>query len=236
MAVPRPVLLALLGVALCAAAFLATRGAQDPGGSVTAVPTPAPTVPAPGAKHAGPKATHTGPKANHAAPKSHTPPVKHLPRSQPKPQPEQPKQSAPTQPAAPSVGATLAAVQAGADSMTNPDAYRNAPEAPKPKLSLEARVKGALDHGHAVVFLFTKPGAADDTGTRQSVATLHGMRRVMVVKAGLKDLTKFRPVLAGAGVSQIPSVVIVHKGDSGRLIEGYVDPGTLRQNVADALR
>src|SRR3954447_26242779 len=100
MAVPRPVLLALLGVALCAAAFLATRGAQDTGGSVTAVPTPAPTAPAPKATHAGPKAKHAGRKANHAAPQSHKPPVKHLPRSQPKPQPEQPKHSAPTKPAA----------------------------------------------------------------------------------------------------------------------------------------
>src|SRR4051812_44267537 len=46
MAVPRPVLLALLGVALCAAALLATRGARDPGGAVTSVPTQAPVKPA----------------------------------------------------------------------------------------------------------------------------------------------------------------------------------------------
>src|SRR5919205_188999 len=53
MAVPRPVLLALLGVALCAAAFLATRGARDPGGAITSVPTPAPATPAvKPAKHA----------------------------------------------------------------------------------------------------------------------------------------------------------------------------------------
>src|SRR5918997_3118361 len=45
MAVPRPVLLALLGLALCAAAFLATRGAQDPGGEITVAPTPAPVAP-----------------------------------------------------------------------------------------------------------------------------------------------------------------------------------------------
>src|ERR671911_276638 len=45
MAVPRPVLLALLGLALLAAAFLSTRGARDPGGAVTAAPAPAPVAP-----------------------------------------------------------------------------------------------------------------------------------------------------------------------------------------------
>ena len=234
MAVPRPVLLALLGVALCAAAFLATRGAHDPGASVTAVPAPAPTPSAPKANHAKPKANHARPKVHHSAPKAHAP------RPQPKPEPRhqakpEPKPVAPTKPANPAVA--LAAVQAGALAVSNPGATKpTAPPAPKPKPSLAARVKSALGRGDAVVFLFTHAGAADDTGTRQSVETLHGMKRVMVVKAGLKDLSRFRPVLAGAGVSQVPSVVIVHKGGDAHLIEGYVDPGTLRQNVADALR
>ena len=217
MAVPRPVLLALLGVALCAAAFLASRGAQDPGGSVTAVP--APTAPAP---HA------SSPQA-----KKHTPPARHQARPKAKPEP---KHSTPTKPVVPGAAA-LAAVSSGAQAVAQPDAA--APKPPTtstPKASLATRVKSALGRGDAVVFLFTRAGAADDTGTRQSVQTLHGMKRVMVVKAGLADLTDFRPVLAGAGVSQVPSVVIVHKGEPGRLIEGYVDAGTLRQNVADALR
>ena len=228
MAVPRPVLLALLGVALCAAALLATRGAHDPGGSVTAMPAPAPTAPAPHQSQ---------------APKKHA--ASHAPKAHAKPQPKhaqpktvQPKHdAAPTGPAAPA--AALAAVTSGAQAMAAPNTSTKptAPQpAPKPKLSLAERVKVALAHGKAVVFLFTRPGAADDTGTRQAVGRLQGMNRVMVVKAGLKDLTEFRPVLAGANVSQIPSVVIVHKGGPGRLIEGYVDAGTLRQNVADALR
>src|SRR3954447_1691226 len=232
MAVPRPVLLALLGVALCAAAFLATRGAQEPGGSVTAVPAPTPTPSAPKAHRSAPKGGHAKPKANHSAPKAHAP------RPQPKPEPKhqakpEPKPVAPTK-AGPAVA--LAAVEAGAQAVTHPGATPTAPPAPKSQPSLAARVKSALGRGDAVVFLFPRAGAADDTGTRQSVETLHGMKRVMVVKAGLKDLSDFRPVLAGAGVSQIPSVVIAHKGGPARLIEGYVDPGTLRQNVADALR
>jgi hypothetical protein len=235
MAVPRPVLLALLGVALCAAAFLATRNAQDPGSSVTAVPAPTPAAPTPKANHAAPKANHAAPKANHAAPKAQAPRGHANPQPAPVAKP-QPKHVAPTKPANPAAVA-LASVQAGAHAVTNPGAPQpTAPTTPKPHPSLAARVKTALGHDKAVVFLFTRRGAADDVGTRQSVHSLARMKRVMVVKAGLKDLVRFRPVLAGAGVSQVPAVVIVHKGTPARLIEGYVDAGTLRQNVADALR
>ena len=38
MTLPRPVLIALLGLALCAAAFLATRSANDTGSAVTTTP------------------------------------------------------------------------------------------------------------------------------------------------------------------------------------------------------
>src|SRR4051794_41615964 len=44
MTLPRPVLIALLGVALCAAAFLATRSASDTNSAVTTV-TPQPQAP-----------------------------------------------------------------------------------------------------------------------------------------------------------------------------------------------
>lgn len=185
MAVPRPVLLALLGLALCAAAFLATRGARQPGGSAV---TAAPVAPAAPAEHAA--------KAKHAV--AAKPAVK-----------------AQAKPAAP----------------PKPEASKLAP-AP----STVASVKQALGRGDAVVFFFSRPGAADDTGTRQAVRALDSRPHVLVVRAGLQDLTAFRPVLSGAGVSQVPAVVVAHAGKPARLIEGYVDPGTLRQTVADALR
>src|SRR2546423_8056118 len=53
MTLPRPVLIAILGLALCAAAFLATRSANDTGSTVTSVPSqPSPIVKHPGAKSA----------------------------------------------------------------------------------------------------------------------------------------------------------------------------------------
>src|SRR3954470_5692409 len=45
MTLPRPVLIAILALALCAAAFLATRSANDTGSAVTSVaPQPTPVV------------------------------------------------------------------------------------------------------------------------------------------------------------------------------------------------
>ena len=189
MAVPRPVLLALLGLALCAAAFMATRGAREPGGSsVTATP----AAPAPAVHKAAPA---TGKAAKDAA------------KSQVH------KAAQPQQHKAPAAKARQTAAQ-----------------------RLVVKVTGALAQHKAVIFFFTRPGAADDTGTRQAVNAVAGNPRVLVVRAGLKDLSTFRPVLSGAGVSQVPAVVVAHAGKPARLVQGYVDPGTLRQTVADALR
>ena len=188
MAVPRPVLLALLGLALCAAAFMATRGAREPGGeSVAGVPaTPAPVV-------------HRSAPAKSQHSKAAAKPGRHAAATR---EPKQP-----------------AAVP-----------HRTAAE------RTAIRVTKALARRDAVVFFFTRAGAADDTGTRRAVKAIRGRPHVMVVRAGLKDLAAFRPVLSGAGVSQVPAVVVAHAGKPARLLEGYVDSGTLRQTVADALR
>jgi hypothetical protein len=180
MAVPRPVLLALLGLAFVVAAFLATRNGQSE--SVTAP---------------GLKATDPG-KAN---------------RSQ-----------APASPAAPAKPAPAA-------------------QKPKPKAAIPADVQkaaDALDANKVLVLLFTKPGAADDTQTRLSARAVQRMEGVVFVQAGIERLAAFRPMLdssaSSLGISQIPATVIVRPGRTAVLLQGFVDPGTLRQNVADALR
>jgi uncharacterized protein involved in type VI secretion and phage assembly len=210
MAVPRPVLLALLGIALCAAAFLATRGAQDPSGEITVAPTPTPVAP---------KKSDAGP-----APKQ----ARETPAPAPKPAERNEAQSAAERALQ---GAEATARQVSGQSKPEPvaPAERSAHET-------AVEVTRALGDGEVVVFFFTHHGAADDQQTRQAVATLQGLKDVMIVQAGLKDLADYRPVLAGAGVSQVPSIVIVHADKPARLIEGYVDRGTLRQAVADALR
>jgi hypothetical protein len=94
----------------------------------------------------------------------------------------------------------------------------------------------ALGKGDAVVIFFSKPGAADDTMARGAVHKLRGMARVSIFDASLDQVAAFRPMLSGLGISQIPSTVIVRPGKKAVLLQGFVDAGTLRQNVADALR
>ena len=207
MTLPRPVLIALLGVALCAAAFLATRSANDTNTAVTTVsPSPQPAQ------------THQAAKPAHRA----------APAAKPhKTAPAAPAKNEPTvQKAAPA---------------TTPAPARTKPATPaKPAVSPEvARTLPAikaLARGDVVVFFFTHAGPADDTGTRAAVHSLKGEKGVSVFTVGLNQLETFGPVLNGAGVSQVPAIVVVRAGQKGRLLQGFVDSSTLHQTVADARR
>src|SRR3954454_23800956 len=151
MTLPRPVLIALLGVALCAAAFLATRSASDTGSAGTTV-TPQTQTPqvhkVAKPAHKGVAPAH-GAKAHKAAPAAKAPAVH---KSQPvAPAPAQTQKAAPATPAKPAVS----------------------PEVAKTQPAIKA-----LARGNVVVFFFTQPGAADDTGTREAVKTLKGEKGV----------------------------------------------------------
>lgn len=199
MTLPRPVLIALLGLALCAAAFLATRSANDTGDAITSTPA---TPVAPAHKPAAPahKAKKAG--AHKAAPAA-------PPAAKPEVKPAAPA-TKPATPAKPGTAAT--------------DVRKTLP------------ALKALGRGDVVVFFFSRPGAADDTGARGAVRKLRGEKGVSVFKVGFEDIDTYRPVLSGAAVSQVPAIVIVKAGQQGRLLEGFVDAATLRQNVADARR
>jgi hypothetical protein len=215
MTLPRPVLIALLGVALCAAAFLATRSASDTNSAVTTV-TPQPQAPAThkAAKPAGKSAAPAHGAKAHTAHKA-VPAAKQPTAEKPKTPVATPAQ---TQHATPAIPA------------------KPAKPAVSPQVAKTLPAIKALARGNVVVFFFTQPGAADDTGTREAVKTLKGEKGVSVFTIGLDDLETFGPVLNGAGVSQVPAVVIVRAGQKGRLLQGYVDSRTLHQTVADARR
>jgi biotin carboxyl carrier protein len=204
MTLPRPVLIAILGLALCAAAFLATRSANDTGSAVTSVtPQPSPVVKHP-AKPVKP--VHRA-KQHELAPAQQSPAESAAAAARAaKPQTTAAKPAPPAKPAvSPDVAKTLPAIK-------------------------------ALAAGKVVVFFFTQPGAADDTGAAIAVRGVAHDKSVKVFKVGLGELETYRPVLAGAGVSQIPAIVVVKAGHKGRLLQGFVDARTLRQTVADARR
>ena len=57
-----------------------------------------------------------------------------------------------------------------------------------------------------------------------------------VFDASFDRIAAYRPMLSGLGISQVPATVIVRPGRRAVLFQGFVDSGTLRQNVADAQR
>ena len=97
-------------------------------------------------------------------------------------------------------------------------------------------VARALGQDDVVVLFFSRPGAADDTGARSAVRTLDGMKGVQVFSPNFEDLDDYRPILAGAGVAQVPAIVIAKPGHKAQLVEGFVDRQSLRQQVEDSLR
>lgn len=94
-------------------------------------------------------------------------------------------------------------------------------------------VQRALDDRKLVILFFYKPGSADDQATARGVAALRGPR-VAVFSNPVGRLAKYRGLVGQLGISQAPAVVIIRKDRTARVIEGYIDPATLAQDVADA--
>lgn len=94
-------------------------------------------------------------------------------------------------------------------------------------------VQRALDDRKLVILFFYKPGSADDQATARGVAALRGPR-VAVFSNPVGRLAKYRGLVGQLGISQAPAVVIIRKDRTARVVEGYIDPATLAQDVADS--
>ena len=154
----------------------------------------------------------------------------------PPPPTSAPAQPAPAAPVRPEKRASGPEARRG-----TPPKQQQKPAAQKPKAEpgvspQVARAAAALAKDQVVVFFFHKPGAADDTGARVAIRSIEGMRRVKVFKADISEIGDYRPMLAQLQISQVPATAIVRPGKRAVLLQGFVDAGTLRQNVADALR
>ncbi len=203
MAVPRPVLLAILGLALCVAAFVGVRGLGTGEEEVIPAaipPTETPIKPAETAEPGARGRARTRPQVEKAAP------------------------------AKPADEAGKATADKPARKLSDEQVAKLKDDA------LLTTVAKALGQDDVVILFFTRPGAADDTGARSAVRTLRGMDGVQIFSPRFEDLDDYRPVLAGAGVSQVPSIVIAKPGRKAQIVEGYVDRQSLRQQVEDALR
>src|SRR3954454_23821347 len=207
MAVPRPILLlVVLGAALMAATFVTVHGARDTA-ATTSIPTPV-SRPAPSAP--APAKHKAAAQAKHKAAAQ----AKHKAAAQAKHKAPATKAHAKTaQPRA------TAAQHAGA------------------KIGLPADVARALAKRHIIVLFFFRPGAADDSATRQSVAAVrHASRKVSVFSAPLSKLSDYRRLVSGLDISSAPATVVVGRDRRARVLEGFLDGGTLKQEVQDTKR
>jgi hypothetical protein len=104
----------------------------------------------------------------------------------------------------------------------------------KPVLTgVPPRVGRALAAHKVVVVLFRQRGG-DDSATSAAVGGLRGERGVSVFSDSINRLARYPRLVAGLGISQAPSVVIVGPSLKATLLAGYTDRGTLKQQVLDA--
>jgi hypothetical protein len=109
----------------------------------------------------------------------------------------------------------------------------DAPRKASRPVGVPRAVQRAIRADRRVVLFFYKPGSADDRATARGVAALRGDRGVAVFTDPISRLARYRGLIGDLGISQAPAVVIVGRDREARVIEGYVDPASLAQDVAD---
>jgi hypothetical protein len=105
------------------------------------------------------------------------------------------------------------------------------------RLTLPAPVERALDADKVVVLLFWNPRGSEDRAVKGSVDGLSRRNgKVAVFSDTLGNVSRYTRVTANEPVTQTPTVVVVDRGQNGRVATGYVDGASIEQLVVDALR
>jgi len=227
-AISRPLLIVLIAAVVALVGFYATQGARNASDSSEAV---APVVPAEPAPESSPSADQ--------AKDAPTPVAKADKADSAKPAkaekaPKADKSSRPDETS-----------KAKADKAEDAKTSRAAREAAAAKVAARRRARAerlgmppavarALDARKTVVIFFRGSGSADDRATARAVAGVRGDRGVVVFSDRIGRLGRYRAVVGDLGISQAPAVVIVDRSRSARVVQGYVDPATLAQDVADS--
>jgi len=95
-------------------------------------------------------------------------------------------------------------------------------------------VARALAKKRVVVLFFRQSGSADDRAVASAVNGLKGRKGVSVFSDNIARLARYRAAVGQLGISQAPAVVIVGSDGKAKVVEGFVDGGTLTQQVVDA--
>jgi hypothetical protein len=128
---------------------------------------------------------------------------------------------------------------------TTPTATTAAPAKPKePALKagsgLPAPVAKALNEHKVVVLFFYEPAASDDQATRGAVRAVRAgagaaAGRVRLFQDTVARISDYSRIVGTLGISQSPAMVVIDRNRKAELFQGYLDSGTIKQTVRDAV-
>lgn len=101
---------------------------------------------------------------------------------------------------------------------------------------LPSDVARALNAERVVVLFFYEPSASDDQATRAAVRAVRSAGgRVSLFQDTVARISDYRRIVGSLGISQSPAMVVIDRNRKAELLQGYLDSGTIRQTVRDAL-
>jgi hypothetical protein len=106
---------------------------------------------------------------------------------------------------------------------------------PGAALGLPGAVARAIGGHKTVVVLFYHRGQADDDATAAAVRSVRS-KHVAVFTASPRQFGNYKQLVGGLALSSLPATVIVGRDRAARVLEGFVDPSTMSQEVADSSR
>ena len=95
------------------------------------------------------------------------------------------------------------------------------------------KVEAAVGAHKRVVLLFYQRNGLDDRATAGAVASLRKRATTSVFTDSIDNLAAYGQLVQSVGVTRAPSIVIIGRSGRARLVDGYIDPSALAQEVAD---
>lgn len=97
-------------------------------------------------------------------------------------------------------------------------------------------VARALNSDKVVVLFFYEPAASDDQATRAAIRAVRSAGSgVALFQDTVSHISDYRRLVGSLGISQSPAMVVIDRNRHADLLQGYLDSGTIRQTVRDAL-
>jgi hypothetical protein len=95
------------------------------------------------------------------------------------------------------------------------------------------KVEAAVQAHKKVVIFFYQRNGVDDRPTAASVLRLRKRTKALIFADTIENLASYGQVVQSVGVTRAPSIVIIGRKGRARLVDGYIDPSALAQEVSD---